>query len=141
MSLRTFKYLQYYFSCLCVFSFHRYCKLIVTACSLCNPLTHTYTTHPHPRPHTHATHISPTTPHTYTTHTHTHTPHPDSGDSSWYPKEKIRQARKKLQGYNPAHVMLFDLTKGHERSPEFIALKTMLMGEKKYNERAKVSWL
>ncbi|XP_064405997.1 DNA-dependent protein kinase catalytic subunit-like isoform X2 [Halichondria panicea] len=61
----------------------------------------------------------------------------DSGDSSWYPKEKIRQARKKLQGYNPAHVMLFDLTKGHERSPEFTALKTMLMGEKKYNERAK----
>jgi hypothetical protein len=57
----------------------------------------------------------------------------------WYPKEKIRQAKKKLQGYNPAHVMLTELTLGHEKTAEYPALKIILMGDKKYSKRAQVS--
>ena len=73
------------------------------------------------------------------THTHTHTHSLGSQDYSWYPKEKIRQAKKKLLGHNPAQVMLFDLTKGHDKSPEFGALKAILLGDKRFNERARVS--
>lgn len=62
----------------------------------------------------------------------------DSEEGSWYPREKIRTARKKLQGYNPAHVMLVDLKNGHEKTREFDALKTILMGDKRYSKRAKV---
>lgn len=29
----------------------------------------------------------------------------DSEEGSWYPREKLKQAEKKLQGYNSAHVM------------------------------------
>ena len=57
----------------------------------------------------------------------------------WYPKEKIRQAKKKLQGYNPAYVMLTELTLGHEKTAEYPALKIILMGDRKYNKRAQVS--
>ena len=32
-------------------------------------------------------------------------PFPDSQDGAWYPKEKLKQAEKKLLGYNPAYVM------------------------------------
>lgn len=60
-----------------------------------------------------------------------------SQDYSWYPKEKIKQAKKKLLGHNPAQVMLFDLTKGHEKNPEFNALKAILLGDEKHNERAR----
>ena len=28
----------------------------------------------------------------------------DEGDSEWYPKQKINFARRKFQGYNPAHI-------------------------------------
>ena len=63
----------------------------------------------------------------------------DSIEGVWYPKEKIRQAKKKLQGYNPAHVMLTELTLGHEKTAEYPALKIILMGDKKYSKRAQVS--
>ena len=63
----------------------------------------------------------------------------DSIEGVWYPKEKVRQAKKKLHGYNSAHVMLTELTLGHEKTPEYSALKTILMGDKKYNKRAQVS--
>ena len=62
----------------------------------------------------------------------------DSQDGTWYPKEKIRQAKKKLHGYNPARVMCVDLKQGHEKTQEYSALRAILMGDKKYNERAKV---
>ena len=29
----------------------------------------------------------------------------DSEEGSWYPKEKLKQAEKKLQGYNSAYIM------------------------------------
>ena len=29
----------------------------------------------------------------------------DSEEGSWYPREKLKQAEKKLQGYNSAHIM------------------------------------
>ena len=61
-----------------------------------------------------------------------------SEEGSWYPVEKIKTARKKLQGYNPAHVMLVDLKNGHEKSQEFSALKAILMGDRKFNKRAQV---
>ncbi len=61
------------------------------------------------------------------------------GGGTWYPREKIRSARKKLQGYNPAHVMLIDLRNGHERSQEFPVLKSILIGDKKINKRAQVT--
>ena len=59
-------------------------------------------------------------------------------EGSWYPREKIRTARRKLCGHNPAHVMLVDLQNGHGKTPEFSALRTILMGDKKFNKRAQV---
>ena len=59
-------------------------------------------------------------------------------DSSWYPKQKVDSARKKLCGYNPAHVMLIDLKMGHEKSPEFSALKLILLGDPRDNVRARI---
>ena len=64
-----------------------------------------------------------------------------STEGVWYPKEKIRQAKKKLLGYNPAYVMLTELTLGHEKTTEFPALKKILLGDKVYNKRAQVGLL
>ena len=33
----------------------------------------------------------------------------DEGDSEWYPKQKINFARRKFQGYNPAHITRYIL--------------------------------
>ena len=63
----------------------------------------------------------------------------DSIEGVWYPKEKIRQAKKKLQGHNPAYVMRTELTLGHEKTAEYPALKIILMGDKKYSKRVRVS--
>ena len=57
----------------------------------------------------------------------------------WFPKEKIRSAKKKLEGHNPAYVMLTDLEKGHGKTKEFAALRAILMGDRKINKRAQVS--
>ena len=64
---------------------------------------------------------------------------PADGEEAWYPREKIQSARKKLQGHNPAHVMLLDLEKGHGKTREFTALKNILMGDRKVHKRAQVS--
>ena len=64
----------------------------------------------------------------------------DSIEGVWYPKEKIRQAKRKLHGCNSAYVMLTELTLGHDKTQEFSALKAILMGDKKYNKRAQVSF-
>ena len=32
-------------------------------------------------------------------------PHADSQEADWYPREKVDLAKKKLQGFNPAHLM------------------------------------
>ena len=58
--------------------------------------------------------------------------------AEWYPKQKIESARHKLLGHNPAYVMLKDLKMGHEKSPEFSALKRILLGESRDNIRARV---
>jgi DNA-dependent protein kinase catalytic subunit len=61
-----------------------------------------------------------------------------SQEGSWYPKEKLKQAGKKLLGYNPAHIMRTDLKRGHESAPMYGALERILMGDKKYSKRARV---
>ena len=55
-----------------------------------------------------------------------------------YPKQKVDTARQKLMGYNSAHVMLTDLKLGHEKSPEFSALKIILLGDNRDNIRARI---
>jgi DNA-dependent protein kinase catalytic subunit len=62
----------------------------------------------------------------------------ESQEESWYPKEKVDQARKKLEGYNPAHVMKVDLNKGHGGSLESKCLESLLMGDRHLNVRARV---
>lgn len=62
----------------------------------------------------------------------------DTSDVSWYPKQKVNNAKKKLLGYNPAYVMLDDLKLGHEKDSAFTALKIILMGDPGYNIRARV---
>ncbi len=49
------------------------------------------------------------------THSLTHLP-ADQEEGTWYPREKICSVRKKLQGYNSAHVMLVDFENGHGKS-------------------------
>jgi len=34
----------------------------------------------------------------------------DAGDSSWYPREKVNFAHRKLHGDNPAHIMRYFLS-------------------------------
>ena len=33
--------------------------------------------------------------------------HLDSQEGTWYPREKLKQAERKLLGYNPAHIMRY----------------------------------
>lgn len=46
----------------------------------------------------------------------------DEEDVAWYPRQKVQSARKKLEGFNPAHVMrlviiLFSLVIAHSIDP------------------------
>lgn len=41
----------------------------------------------------------------YSTTTLPFNPHADSQEANWYPREKVDLAKKKLQGFNPAHLM------------------------------------
>ncbi|XP_065898419.1 DNA-dependent protein kinase catalytic subunit-like isoform X2 [Dysidea avara] len=62
---------------------------------------------------------------------------PDTHET-WYPREKVDQAKKKLLGYNSAHIMETDLKLGHGKSQEFPYLRTILLGDKRHNKRAQV---
>ena len=44
---------------------------------------------------------------TFFSHTMHIFPFPDSQDGAWYLREKLKQAEKKLLGYNPAYVMRY----------------------------------
>lgn len=58
---------------------------------------------------------------------------------SWFPKEKIAIARKKLEGYNPAFITIEELSKSvHASAPYLGDLKKIVKGVPKDNVRARV---
>ncbi|KAF9955057.1 hypothetical protein BGZ72_004086 [Mortierella alpina] len=56
---------------------------------------------------------------------------------AWYLQQKIDIARKKLEGYNPSHLTVRELTSGHLNKPYLPALTKITLGDKKYNVRAR----
>ncbi len=59
---------------------------------------------------------------------------------SWFPKEKIAIAKKKLEGYNPAHITVEELAKSvHAQAPYLAELKRIVRGVPKDNVRARTA--
>ncbi|XP_078691376.1 DNA-dependent protein kinase catalytic subunit-like isoform X2 [Branchiostoma floridae x Branchiostoma belcheri] len=53
----------------------------------------------------------------------------DLDDISWYPREKIKFAAKKLQGVNPTHITKAELQLGHKNLPWFKSFCLVAMGD------------
>lgn len=62
---------------------------------------------------------------------------PDDGDSTWYPREKVQNARKKLEGFNPAFVMRDDLALGHKTNSWYKHMEAVCLGDQAVNIRAR----
>ncbi|EDV28309.1 uncharacterized protein TRIADDRAFT_20924, partial [Trichoplax adhaerens] len=58
----------------------------------------------------------------------------ESDDFSWYPREKVTFAKRKLKGANPAFVTRDELRLCHHLS----ILESFALGDKQYNERARM---
>ncbi|CAO3567705.1 unnamed protein product [Mortierella alpina] len=56
---------------------------------------------------------------------------------AWYLQQKTDIARKKLEGYNPSHLTVRELTSGHLNKPYLPALTKITLGDKKHNVRAR----
>jgi len=63
-----------------------------------------------------------------------------SGDeTSWFPNEKLRIVNKKLDGFNPALIVIEELRGSiHNKKPYLKNLEVFVSGDKKENIRAKV---
>ncbi|XP_015748747.1 PREDICTED: DNA-dependent protein kinase catalytic subunit-like [Acropora digitifera] len=61
----------------------------------------------------------------------------DDGDVAWYPRQKIQNAKKKLEGFNPAYVMRDDLALGHEATSWYKFMEAVCLGDAKANIRAR----
>ncbi|XP_064600499.1 DNA-dependent protein kinase catalytic subunit-like [Liolophura sinensis] len=59
-------------------------------------------------------------------------------DSAWYPRQKIRLAKRKFHGDNPAFIMRDELRLGHSRNKAFSAFESVLLGDKRENARGKL---
>lgn len=57
-------------------------------------------------------------------------------EKNWYPQHKIRYAKRKLAGANPAVITCDELRLGHEASPAFRSYIAVARGNKDYNIRA-----
>lgn len=58
---------------------------------------------------------------------------------AWFPKEKIRIATKKLEGYNPAKILIEELHGSvHSKKPYLKYLEAFVAGDAKDNLRATV---
>ncbi|XP_067044034.1 DNA-dependent protein kinase catalytic subunit-like isoform X2 [Acropora muricata] len=60
----------------------------------------------------------------------------DDGDVAWYPRQKIQNAKKKLEGFNPAYVMRDDLALGHKSTSWYKSMENVCLGDAKTNIRA-----
>ncbi|XP_022110994.1 DNA-dependent protein kinase catalytic subunit-like [Acanthaster planci] len=63
-------------------------------------------------------------------------PDGNSLDESWYPREKVNFAQKKLEGANPSDITQRELALGHSRNPAFSAIKEVVKGDRSQNIRA-----
>lgn len=57
-------------------------------------------------------------------------------EENWYPQQKIRYAKRKLAGANPAVITCDELRLGHEDSPVFGSYIAVARGNKDHNIRA-----
>uniref|UniRef100_A0A4W3HBY9 DNA-dependent protein kinase catalytic subunit n=1 Tax=Callorhinchus milii TaxID=7868 RepID=A0A4W3HBY9_CALMI len=56
----------------------------------------------------------------------------------WYPMQKVRYARRKLEGANPAAITRDELQLGHETTEAYKSYVAVAMGDKEHNIRARV---
>ncbi|KAG0205959.1 hypothetical protein BGX33_007637 [Mortierella sp. NVP41] len=56
---------------------------------------------------------------------------------AWYLQQKMGIARKKLEGYNPAHLTAAELKLGHANKPFLPQLIKTTLGDKQFSERAR----
>ncbi|KAF9155537.1 hypothetical protein BG015_009513 [Linnemannia schmuckeri] len=56
---------------------------------------------------------------------------------AWYLQQKMGIARKKLEGYNPAHLTAAELNLGHANKGFLSSLVKTTLGDKQFNERAR----
>ncbi|XP_053414339.1 DNA-dependent protein kinase catalytic subunit [Nycticebus coucang] len=57
-------------------------------------------------------------------------------EKNWYPRQKIRYAKRKLAGANPAVITCDELLLGHEKAPAFRDYVAVARGSKDHNIRA-----
>ncbi|XP_072042849.1 DNA-dependent protein kinase catalytic subunit-like [Amphiura filiformis] len=60
----------------------------------------------------------------------------DVADSSWFPKEKVKYARLKLEGANPTYITRFELKLGHSTNKAFKAFQEVVKGDVRKSVRA-----
>uniref|UniRef100_A0A2K6UN33 DNA-dependent protein kinase catalytic subunit n=1 Tax=Saimiri boliviensis boliviensis TaxID=39432 RepID=A0A2K6UN33_SAIBB len=58
-------------------------------------------------------------------------------EKNWYPQQKIRYAKRKLAGANPAVITCDELLLGHEKAPAFRDYVAVARGSKDHNVRAR----
>jgi len=58
--------------------------------------------------------------------------------SEWYPQQKLDIARRKLEGENPAFIVVQELDYGHRGKPYIHALEKVAHGDPKHDIRARV---
>lgn len=61
----------------------------------------------------------------------------DDKDVEWYPRQKVRNARKKLEGFNPAYVLRDDLALGHKANSWYKQMEAVCLGDSSVNIRAR----
>lgn len=63
----------------------------------------------------------------------------DKSDLTWYPRQRVAYARRKLEGGNPAYITKEELTLGHSTSNVFKEMISTCLGEEERNVRARMS--
>ncbi|KAL8588517.1 hypothetical protein ACOMHN_043866 [Nucella lapillus] len=59
-------------------------------------------------------------------------------DMTWYPKQKVQSAARKLRGDNPCYITRDELQLGHSKKPALEHFKSVVLGDKKENIRAQL---
>jgi len=60
-----------------------------------------------------------------------------SDPPAWYLQQKMDNARKKLEGYNPAYLTVSELKMGHSGKPYLSAVTKIALGDSDQRVRAK----
>ncbi|XP_076445486.1 DNA-dependent protein kinase catalytic subunit-like [Babylonia areolata] len=62
----------------------------------------------------------------------------EADDMTWYPKQKVQSAMRKLKGDNPCYITRDEIRLGHSKNAALKAFETVVLGDKRDNVRARL---